>query len=267
MTWLRRYKLREFLRTAFWPAPVSAMILGMCLSPLVRWIDARCQWQLLNSSPSGTQAVLGAFVASMLTFIVFLYFAGMLGMSLRPVVVLSAISTEARRVIEAVYPFPHSAQADVPSVPSFSQPSSVVVHPGPSGALLAFDVAGLIHLASKCGCVLELVPRVGDYVAGGDVLFNVHLGSPPDAELLRQAIAIGPERTLRQDPALGFRMIVDIACRALSPAINDPTTATLALDQIHRLLRWVGTRRLDAGGHVDAGGGATVRCRSRRRDS
>src|SRR5262249_58747125 len=57
--------------------------------------------------------------------------------------------------------------------------------------------------------------------------------------------AVGQERTLEQDPTFAFRIIVDIACKGLSPAINDPTTAVLALDQIHHLLRDVGLRRLD----------------------
>jgi uncharacterized membrane protein len=58
-------------------------------------------------------------------------------------------------------------------------------------------------------------------------------------------VAIGHERTLEQDPAFAFRIIVDIACKALSPAINDPTTAVLAIDQLHHLLRNVGQRSLD----------------------
>jgi len=58
-------------------------------------------------------------------------------------------------------------------------------------------------------------------------------------------VAIGPERTIEQDPAFAFRIMVDIASKALSPAINDPTTAVLAIDQIHRLLREVGSRHLN----------------------
>ncbi len=58
--------------------------------------------------------------------------------------------------------------------------------------------------------------------------------------------------TVEQDPLFGFRIIVDIASKALSPAINDPTTAVLAIDQIHHLLRLVGGRRLDDGEARDA---------------
>ena len=62
---------------------------------------------------------------------------------------------------------------------------------------------------------------------------------------LCQSVAVGQERTLEQDPTFAFRILVDIASKGLSPAINDPTTAVLALDQIHHLLRDVGSRRLD----------------------
>jgi uncharacterized membrane protein len=61
---------------------------------------------------------------------------------------------------------------------------------------------------------------------------------------LNTTVALGPERTMEQDPLFAFRILVDIALKALSPAINDPTTGVLALDQIHRLLRAVGKRRL-----------------------
>jgi uncharacterized membrane protein len=58
---------------------------------------------------------------------------------------------------------------------------------------------------------------------------------------------LGNERTIEQDPIFAFRIIVDVACKALSPAINDPTTAVLALDQLNHLLRDVGMRDLDDG--------------------
>ena len=61
-------------------------------------------------------------------------------------------------------------------------------------------------------------------------------------------MAFGPERTIEQDSTFAFRVIVDVALKALSPAINDPTTAVLAIDQLHRMLRSVGKRHL----HDDA---------------
>jgi uncharacterized membrane protein len=96
---------------------------------------------------------------------------------------------------------------------------------------------------------------VGDFIATGDPLFRLFGGGEnvPSA-LMCQSVAIGQERTLEQDPAFAFRIIVDVASKGLSPAINDPTTAVLAIDQIHHLLRTVGERRLDDERVRDAAG-------------
>ena len=59
---------------------------------------------------------------------------------------------------------------------------------------------------------------------------------------------------MEQDPMFAFRIIVDIASKGLSPAINDPTTAVLAIDRLHHLLRHVGSRYLDKEQVRDAAG-------------
>ena len=96
---------------------------------------------------------------------------------------------------------------------------------------------------------------MGDFVSHRDPLFRIY---PADRHIdeaaLHQLVAIGRSRTLEQDPAFAFRIIVDIASRALSPAINDPTTAVLALDQLQSLLRYVGEKQLDAGREFDGQG-------------
>ena len=68
------------------------------------------------------------------------------------------------------------------------------------------------------------------------------------------AVAFGLERTPEQDPLFAFRIVVDVASRALSPAVNDPTTAVLAIDQLHFLLRQVGLRHLDTNHFCDRDG-------------
>ena len=124
-----------------------------------------------------------------------------------------------------------------------------------TGVVLAFDVAGLAELARRADCLIEFVPQVGDFVTTGDPLFRLYRGGGAITDdQLDQSVATGPERTMEQDPEFAFRIIVDIAAKALSPAINDPTTAVLALDQIHRLLRTVAKRQLDTGRVHDAAG-------------
>jgi len=121
--------------------------------------------------------------------------------------------------------------------------------------VLAFDLKGLVSLAARSNCVLELVPEVGDFVAAGDPLFRVFGGGDDlTDDRLRRSVALGQERTVEQDAMFAFRIIVDIASKALSPAINDPTTAVLSIDQIHHLLRDVGGRSLAEGRETDSRG-------------
>ena len=188
---------------------------------------------------------------------VFLYLIDHVGKALRPSGALWAAASLGRDVIESVYP---SCLAKSPgAVPARAsdlkgEPSYVVPNRR-DGVVLAFDMPGIVALAQRGDCVVELVPQVGDFVAAGDPLFRVFQGGAAlPVEALRQSVAVGQERTLEQDPAFAFRIIVDIASKGLSPAINDPTTAVLALDQIHHLLRNVGSRRLDDGQVCDAAG-------------
>ncbi len=77
---------------------------------------------------------------------------------------------------------------------------------------------------------------------------------PIDERKLRHRIEMGGERTFEQDPKYAIRLLVDIAIRALSPAINDPTTAVQALDQIGDLLLRLGQRQLEIGAFPDSDG-------------
>jgi uncharacterized membrane protein len=187
---------------------------------------------------------------------VFLLLIDRLGKELRPVRILAAVAAEGRKAIQGLYPHLLSAAHVAPSEPPLpGELPRVVNHRGEPGVVLAFDDAGLLKMAGQADGVIELVPQVGDFLAPGDPLFRIYLGGQTvDEESLHRSVAIGPERTLEQDPAFAFRIIVDIASKALSPAINDPTTAVLAIDQIHHLLRQVGSRLLDTGFDRDVTG-------------
>lgn len=188
---------------------------------------------------------------------VFLYMIDHVGKGLRPVSVLTGVGTRGQGVVRAVYPRPVAGTEDTrTNVPlaRAGEPSRIV-EAKRTGVVLAFDVGGLVDLARRADCLIELVPQVGDFVTSGDPLFRVYGGDKAIVDrVLAESVAVGPERTMEQDPEFAFRIIVDVAAKALSPAINDPTTAVLALDQIHRLLRTVAGRQLDTGRvHDEAG--------------
>ncbi|MFB4420434.1 DUF2254 domain-containing protein [Streptomyces sp. QL37] len=111
-----------------------------------------------------------------------------------------------------------------------------VVHRERAGVLREVRVARLVRTAKRHGVVLRLLPRAGDYVVPGTPVLAVHAGTAPPARALRRGIAVGVERALYQDPAFGLRQLSDIALRALSSSVNDPTTAVQCLDRIVQFL-------------------------------
>ncbi len=197
-------------------------------------------------------ALLG--ITCMATFLFLIDYAARL---LRPVSILSRVGNEGLSVVESVFPLSVDVHDPVP-VGSAGPPGAVrrvVEHSGDSEIVLAVDVESLVLEAQRFDGVIEFVPQVGDFLAHDEPLFALYDGAIAiEARELRAAVAFGPERTMEQDPIFGFRILVDIALKALSPAINDPTTAVLALDQIHRLLRAVGQRQLRREEIVDDAG-------------
>jgi uncharacterized membrane protein len=185
-------------------------------------------------------------IANMATFLFLIDYAARL---LRPVSIVRRVGENGLKVIEERYP-DRGLDGDDPDAPGdLGTARRVVMHEGLSRVVVALDVAALLAEARRRGGVVELAPQIGDFLAYGEPLFYLYRGAADIGdEILESAVALGAERTLEQDPMFAFRILVDIALKALSPAINDPTTAVLAMDQVHRLLRIVGQRRL----HSDA---------------
>ncbi len=200
--------------------------------------------------------VMFAIFCNLACIVLFFWFGQWLEESLRPISVLRTVAEEGRAVVEHVYPDPFDpAEVKPGNSPASAADFVAVEQVARSDVVLAFSQSDLLALAERAETVIELVPQVGDFVARGDLLFRVRSGGRPvDARALRACVAIGSERTMEQDPRFAFRIMVDIASKALSPAINDPTTAVLALDLIHHLLMHVGKCRLDAGQTLDAHG-------------
>jgi uncharacterized membrane protein len=165
-----------------------------------------------------------------------------------------------RRVIDQMYPKLEAAAST--ANPAELEPlplTCTLQHTGSPQTFQAVDVPALLALSSASGAVVVLDSAVGDTLVEGTVMARVLGGNGSlDISALRDAFLLGDERTFEQDPKYAIRLLVDIAIRALSPAVNDPTTGVQALDQIEDLLRRLGRRRLEIQGLRDGSGALRI---------
>ncbi|MFH0996826.1 MAG: DUF2254 domain-containing protein [Pseudomonadota bacterium] len=196
-----------------------------------------------------------AGVLGIVSVVVFLYLIDYAARFLRPVSIVKRVGESGIAVIKNVYSETINRPSPAASSRKFTSPERTIAHAGTSGTVLAVNLAGLVAQAQRANGIIEFVPQVGDFVAVDEPLFRLHgAAGAIDDHKLQAAVAIGTERTIEQDPTFAFRILVDIAIKALSPAINDPTTAVLAIDQLHRLLRRVGLQQLRGEEYRDAAG-------------
>ena len=206
---------------------------------------------------TGRVPLLGIVIATALLILSIIMFIGLIqrvGM-LQITRMLVFTGDHGREIIENLYP-----PMDAPSSPISGETCNApvmqtLVHHGQPQRVQAVDVPAMVEIAKNAGTVIEMTVTVGDSVLESTPILRVRGGVAPLPEtVLREAFELGIERTFEQDPKYAIRLLVDIAIKALSPAINDPTTAVQALDQIEDLLLRLGRRRLEIGAFRDDNG-------------
>jgi uncharacterized membrane protein len=124
--------------------------------------------------------------------------------------------------------------------------TQVLKYTGAPRSIAKFDVRTLVRMAYDADALIELDCAVGDTIVYDTQLLQVRGATRPVSEqALLRAIDLSIERTFVQDPKYPIRLLVDIAIKALSPSINDSTTAVQAIDQLEDILRRLGRRALD----------------------
>lgn len=210
--------------------------------------------------PVLTFAITFVFVAgTIVMFVAFLH--GMVRL-LRVQHLLRLTADASRSVIHHAFP-PASEYVEVERPPPGAPGRPVVIPAGARGrdhphVLQAVDVGGLAALARRDDAWIELAVPIGASVGSTTAVATVHGTGVTDAEIAH-LLLWGHERNLLQDPGFGLRQLVDIAGRALSPAVNDPTTAVQALHRITDLLRRIADHPDPTGWYTDAAGTARVR--------
>jgi uncharacterized membrane protein len=195
-----------------------------------------------------------AFAFVLASVVVFLVYIDHIAQSIRAATIVTRIGEETREVLERRHPedAEHRALLTLPDSRGHRVPADA------PGVVQQVDDQVLLDLAEEHDVTICLLRAVGEFVPARAPLLEVHGARPPDDGMLRSAVHLGKERVLDEDVGFGIRQLVDIAERALSPGINDPSTAVQAIDHIHDLLRRLATRPLQPRQRVGRAGRLAV---------
>ena len=153
--------------------------------------------------------------------------------------IVDRIARETEGVIDDVMPDIQRYAYEPPGVPFDGNKREVLVDSAVSGYIRYVDTERLLYLAQAFKLRVRMLRRVGHFVPAGVALFGASPAErvdPERARELRSAFDIGPTRTMQQDIEFGVIQIVDIALKAISSAVNDPSTAITCVDQLGRIM-------------------------------
>jgi uncharacterized membrane protein len=214
-----------------------------------------CMAVLLQLSKAGKQPLpqISVNIALLLGFISFgvlIYFINHVAVSLQAPIVLSRVSNELYTAITHELPddpgissLTSSADEDNEASPELSSPYKLVMA-AKSGYLQVRDDSRLLHLAQHYNLIFKLLSEPGDFIVQGTPLVNVwgDINNEEISAAINMAFVVGVQRTLVQDVTFGINELIEVALRALSPAINDPFTAMTCLDWVGAALCQICTR-------------------------
>jgi uncharacterized membrane protein len=196
----------------------------------------------VRSLPHPYVPVLTVLVAMLLALVCvgwLIFFINHISRSISVNHIVDRIARETEDVVDEIMPHPrgHYERSEYPTPSREGRERAIVARK--SGYVRFVDVRFLVGCAKSFGVQITLERRVGQFVPAGAPIMRVGDAgrvTPEREDRLLTAIDIGPARTMQQDVEFGIIQIVDIALRAISPAVNDPTTAINCIDQLGRIM-------------------------------
>ncbi|MEU7168247.1 DUF2254 domain-containing protein [Streptomyces morookaense] len=204
-------------------------------------------------------AVSGAIALIFLSLGMLVFFVHHIVHSIKIDTIMTSVAEVAGRAVRAYTSEGPGTDRTGPVPP----PGALALAATRSGYVQTVQPALLVEAAAGQDAVVAIVPRVGDHIVAGTaplaMAWSRRGGGPPAdvpalARAVHHAVQIGTERTLQQDVMFGLRQLVDIALRALSPAVNDPYTGVQTLDRLAVLVDALGRRTLGDDIRTDAAG-------------
>ncbi|POZ63421.1 DUF2254 domain-containing protein [Chromobacterium alticapitis] len=218
---------------------VTQWTLGIFLGTFAYCIAALPAARLKPYAFSPVLTVFGSMLLAVACVVGLLFFIHHISRAISVNYIVDRIAEETEQTIADQMPEPHAEHLwESGAAPNAAQPDTPILNRH-AGYIRYMDTRKLVQLAKAHQIKLCVARRVGQFAPAAAPLFYASRGerlTPKLCQALQAAIDIGPSRTLQQDVEFGVLQIVDIALKAISPAVNDPTTAITCIDQLSRIL-------------------------------
>jgi uncharacterized membrane protein len=222
---------------------VTQWTLGIFLGTFSYCIAALPAARSLPTPFAPVVTIVGAMALAPVCVAWLIYFIHHISIAISVNHIVDRISRETELVIDELMPYPRRPSHLGKAFGAALEDLKHLIASRRSGYIRFVDIPNLRTLAKSYGVCVRLERRVGQFVPEGGALLMVSRGDRISEDRALELLAtfdIGPTRTMQQDIEFGIVQIVDIALRAISPAVNDPTTAISAVDQLSSILiRWV----------------------------
>src|SRR5450759_1297222 len=225
--------------TSFTRDRVTQWTLGIFLGTFLYCMAALPAARSVPRPFAPVSTVLGAMVLAIACVGWLLFFIHHISQAIGVNQIVDRIASETEAVIDQMMPWPRRPDRPANTNTDLEGLSGEVVLNGSSGYIRFLDTKRLIALAKSYHVKIRVLRQVGQFIpAGVPLLVLSKAGNLPDEAIadFRGTFDLGPSRTLQQDVEFGVLQIVDIALKAISPAVNDPTTAISCVDQLSRIL-------------------------------
>ena len=205
-------------------------------------------------------AVLGGVVLAFVGIACLIFFIHHIATAIQAANILAAVSTETTAAIDRLFPEglgePAAGDVEAPPAASGDDRAWHFLPARATGYIQGVNEDALLAFAREHQVVVRMESGIGAFVVRGTPLAAVSAALPAvdDAiEELNAAYTVGSQRTMGQDAAFGFRQIVDVAMKALSPGVNDTTTAVMCIDRLTALLVQLASRRIERPDRMEDG--------------
>ncbi|HTV95258.1 MAG TPA: DUF2254 domain-containing protein [Steroidobacteraceae bacterium] len=218
---------------------VTQWTLGIFLGTFLYCVAALPAARSLPTPFSPVATVLGAVVLALACVCWLLFFIQHIALAISVNRIVDRIATETEAVIDEMMPWPRRQNSLARQDPLQGQTFDLMVPSDRAGYIRFIDVNRLLDVAKYHRISVRVLRRVGHFIPAHVPLLAVSKSErlPPEGRAaLLGAFDLGASRTLQQDVEFGVLQIVDIALRAISPAVNDPSTAISCVDQLSRIL-------------------------------